>query len=257
MRSVTLPGLGTHTLDQTLRRLIVAWQHPTSRLISAVGALEQHDDGYAFSYLRLAEQVEDFRAFIGFPDLYRRYESTQLFPLFRQRVMDPKRPDYIRYLETLGLGEDAAPMEILGRSSGVRPGDAILLFPEPTVDPSGSTHCTFLVHGMRHMAKFGVLSRLSTLRPGDQLRLKPDPTNPVNNQALIITSTDDHPLGWVPDVLLSYVHTVLATSPLTLTVERANTASVPWHLRLCVKLTGQVSPGYRPFNGPDWQPLSG
>jgi hypothetical protein len=235
-------------------RLLVAWQHPTSRIISAVGRLAQHPDGhYSFVYLRRAQDVAGFQRFIGFSDVDRRYESSQLFPLFRQRVMDPRRPDYVRYLETLGLDEDAAPMEILGRSTGVRQGDAIFLFPEPRVAQDGSTTCTFLVHGVRYMAKYGVEAHIATLSKGDELRLEPEPTNPVNPRAQLVCARTGQPFGWVPDVLLDYVHHVRSVAEPIVTVERTNGNDAPWHLRLCVRLVGMVAAGYRPFEGSGWE----
>ena len=44
--------------------LIVAWQHPTSRLISPVGLLE-HGAGYRYRYLRRAPAVEGFLPFLA------------------------------------------------------------------------------------------------------------------------------------------------------------------------------------------------
>jgi len=236
-----------------VNRLLVAWQHPQSRIIAPVGRLEQQGDRYTFRYLRRASEVEDFRPFIGFPELARSYVSSQLFPLFRQRVMDPKRRDYIRYLETLGLGEDAAPMEVLGRSGGVRQGDAIMLFPEPVVHPNGSTKYSFLVHGVRHMAKFGVEERIARLKQGEELTLMDEPSNPFNPRALVVTNSGNHSLGWVPNLLLDYVHKVRDTATARLLVEHTNGPGVPWHLRLCVCLEGSVPAGWRPFEGPDWE----
>lgn len=238
---------------QQVSSLIVAWQDPESRIISPVGRLEQRSGTYSFRYLRRAVDVQGFRPFIGFPDLGRSYESSRLFPLFRQRVMDPKRRDYARYLETLGLGDEAAPMEVLGRSGGVRHGDAIMLFPPPLVQPDGRTEYSFLVHGVRHMAKFGVEERLARLEQGDELLIVDEPSNPMNQRALVVTSTDGHGLGWVPDLLLEYVHKARETASAMLYVERTNGPDTPWHLRLCVRLAGAVPRGWKPFEGPGWE----
>jgi hypothetical protein len=257
MRNLISPQSHPMMTSAVLRRLLVAWQHPTSRVIAAVGVLAQRAEGYSFGYLRRAEHVDGFLPFLGFPDLHRTYLSARLFPLFRQRVMDPRRPDYIHYLETLGLDEDAAPMEVLERSAGVRKGDAIMLFPEPRIEPNGATRCFFLVHGVRHMAKFGAESQIAALVPGDPLFLQPQPTNDYNPKALVVTTTSGQPLGYIPDLLLDYVHEVLRKGEPTLTVERTNGADAPWHLRLFVRFSGRVSSGYEPFSGPEWETFNG
>lgn len=79
---------------ETGRRLAVTWQHPDSRAIQPVGMLEHDGDRYHFHYIRRAQYVEDFRPFLGFPDLGRAYTSAHLFPIFAERVMDARRPDY-------------------------------------------------------------------------------------------------------------------------------------------------------------------
>jgi hypothetical protein len=88
---------------RVLRRLAVAWQHPVTRAIEPVGILECDEAGYRFRYVRNALRVEGFRPLLGFPDLHRTYESTRLFPLFAQRVMDARRPDYRRMLGPLSF----------------------------------------------------------------------------------------------------------------------------------------------------------
>ncbi|MFI0352524.1 hypothetical protein [Actinomadura sp. 9N407] len=253
MRSAAESKIQDQASADMVNRLLVAWQHPQSRSISPVGRLEQQGNRYSFRYLQRASEVEGFKPFIGFPDLASSYDSTRLFPLFRQRVMDPKRPDYVRYLETLGLGEDAAPMEILSRSAGIRQGDAIMLFPEPPVQADGSTKYSFLVHGVRHMAKFGAEERIADLKSGDELTLIDEPSNPVNPRALLVTSSGEYSLGWVPDLLLEYVHRVRDEGGSRILVERTNGPDVPWHLRLCVCLVGKAPTGWKPFEGPGWK----
>src|SRR6266487_4370058 len=94
-----------------LRRLAVAWQHPESRTIQPVGLLVYDGERYLFEYVRNAQNVEDFVPFVSFPDVGRAYSSTRLFPLFSQRVMDPRRPDFVRYVRTLDLSPEATPWE--------------------------------------------------------------------------------------------------------------------------------------------------
>lgn len=236
------------------QRLLVAWQHPHTRVISPVGVLTHESDHYTFAYLTAALDTAEFRPFLGFEDLHRRYSSELLFPLFRQRLMDHNRPDFHHYLDLLGLPEDASSLTVLGRSGGRRAGDSIFLIREPDVATDGTTHAIFFVYGARHID--GADARISSLRNGDYLWLRREPTNPANPLAVLVDSQDEQPLGWVPDLLTDYVQHVLATEPPELRVRQANGPDTPPNLRLLGELTGSIPAGHRPFEGPGWETLA-
>lgn len=230
-------------------RLVVAWQHPESRLIAPVGVLE-HGIGYRFRYLRRAVRVTDFRPFLSFPRWEQTYLSESLFPLFSQRIMSPRRPDFHQFLHQLDLDENASPWEQLARSEGRSNGDTVQVFPTPTVHRDGSTTSRFLVHGIRHVND-GNLPRLA---PGDILELHDEPMNPKNAAAVQVWTSDGRALGYVPDLLLEHVSVLRsAGSAPTLVVEHVNGSDVPPHLRLLVRLDGRIVDGYLPMRGPRWR----
>ena len=239
------------------QRLVVAWQHPDTRAIRPVGILQLDRGVYSYHYIRGMKKVPDFRPFIGFPDPYRRYESPYLFPIFAQRVMHPSRPDYAKYMNSLDLSREASPWEQLSRSEGRRAGDTIMLFPEPTINADGSTRCTFLVHGIRHVTNSPSLieERLGRVHQGDHLRLRDEPENPVNPAATLVTNSMGERLGWVPDLLLDFVQRVRSQTEPDVQVVHINGPDAPIHMRLLVRLSGRVPEGYRAFSGPDWEPL--
>lgn len=245
--------------DATTRRMAVGWQHPVTRAVDAVGLLEFDGKSHRFEYLRRASQVRGFRPFIGFPKLDTRYESEDLFPLFAQRAMSPKRPDYSRFLRSLDLDDTASTWEQIARTEGRLAGDTIHLVPEPVVEPNGATTGCFLVAGIRHRmpdpeARDSVLSRL---HPGDLLELRDEPTNPVNPRAILVSQSEKVDIGWVPNMLVEYVHQVRLMGNETISVRHANGPSAPTHMRLLAELRGQVPPGYQAFSGPAWQTMSG
>jgi hypothetical protein len=241
------------------RRLAVAWQHPLNRSIDAVGLLNRGSAGFSFSYLRSAIKVADFRPFLSLPDLNRRYESPILFPMFAQRVMRPSRPDFDRYLRSLGLADGASEWAILGRSQGQREGDGIQVFAEPDVDEIGNTNVTFFVSGLRHRlaAEPRVGAALDALAPGDRLVLVDDPDNPVDSRALLVAERTGLALAWIPAVLLPYVQTVRPLGEPEITVAGISGPDVPPGYRLLVTLRGSVPAGYQPFSGPAWEFASG
>lgn len=253
-------------------RLVVAWQHPIERSIQPVGFLTRTDDAFTFGYIRNAVTVHDFPGLLGFDDLYRTYESSDLFPLFAQRAMDPRRPDYHRYVNNrLGLEGEPGPWEQIARSQGHREGDTIQLFPEPTVD-GDEVRCLFLVHGMRHADKSPKIldgveasatreqidAALERLEPGDKLGIYPEPGNEKNPLAIVVTISPDQliPVGWIPDLLVEDLQRLLDRAPVTVTAEHVNGADAPWHLRLLARLRAAPAPGFRFFVNERWEPLA-
>lgn len=263
------PGTAATALLPVRRRLVVTWQHPITRSISPVALLEFDGHAYTFHYIRNALVVADFRPFLGFAALDRRYVSDRLFPLFAQRAMTPRRPDFTRWVTQLGLDEDATPWEQIARSGGRRHGDTIQLFPVPVV-ANGRIDCDFLVHGMRHIARGPIQvgdrsihvspaqleERLSTLQPGDELALCNEPLNPKNPRAILTTTTDEIPLGWAPDLLVDEIHRIQAGSPAVVTARSVNGPEAGWHLRLLVHLSAAVPNHFEVFTAPSWETLA-
>lgn len=177
--------------SETAQRLVVAWQHPVERSIHPVGFLSFDGDTYRFGYIQNVLRVKDFRPLLGFADLHGNYRSADLFPLFAQRAMDPRRPDYHRYVERLGLEGEPGPWEQIARSQGRRQGDTLQLLPEPTVS-GDELSCRFLVHGIRHVheeprvlagqeihvTREEVEGALARLAPGEKLALADEGNKP-------------------------------------------------------------------------------
>lgn len=245
-------------------RLVVAWQHPGTRVIDPIGFLTYDGRVYRFAYIRHALDVEDFRPLLGFPDLHRSYSSGDLFPLFAQRAMDPRRPDYHRYVARLGLDGEPGPWEQIARSQGRRQGDTIQLLPEPTMTGDELT-CLFLVNGIRHVPERPMIlnghevsvtgeqleAALARLRPGDALGFALEPKNPFNPLAIVVIGSLV-PVGWVPDLLVEDLHRLMGRAKVTVTAEHVNGPDAPWHLRLLARLRANPSRGFRFFTGKRW-----
>lgn len=85
--------------------------------------------------------------------------------------------------------------------------------------------------------------------------LRHEPTNPVNDQALLLDAADGEPVGYVPDLLLGYVHRLLNYRGVEVRVDRVNPPPAPMSLRLLCRLSGPWPPGPQPFTGPDFEPI--
>jgi hypothetical protein len=255
---------------ETVRRLVVTWQHPDERLIEPIGLLEYDGQCYRFGYIRHALKVRGFRPLLGFRDLHGLYVSDELFPLFAQRVMDPRRPDYQRYVQRLGLDEeDATPWEQIARSQGRRQGDTIQLLPQP-VNDQGTITGRFLVHGVRHVPgpprvldgrpvqvnSGQVEAALAALQPGDPLDIAHEADNEVNQLALMVMAQQLTPVGWVPNLLLDDMHRLMTRADVSVAVEHVNGSDAPWHLRLLARLKARDAGDFKFFAGEKWELLA-
>ncbi len=256
MHSIDLRPESTHADSDVHRaRLIVTRRGVDDGVYRAIGYLDQltHADApstYEFTYLARAAVDPAFVPIVGFRDVTRRYRSERLFPSFADRVMSAKRPDRPQYLEALDLDADADAWEILTASGGHREGDPIELISLPQFHRStGGTSAHFLAHGVRHRDA-AASDRITELPAGHRLGLEPDPANPVNSRAIRVVDGRMH-LGFVPDPLLDYVHSVISSGPFELTVVRANPAETHPHLRLLLRLAGRCDAFI--FDRPDWR----
>lgn len=226
------------------RRMRVIWQAPT-REFREVGELllPAEGAGGVFRFHYVEPLPPEFNPFLAFPDVSQLYESTNLFPFFRNRIMSAVRPDYESHLTALGLTvAEATPFEILARTAGERSTDSVQVVAHETHHEDGSISQLFLSSGLRYFTDQGVESSLSKLCQGDTLRLRDQPDNDFDARAILLETERGCPVGYVPSYLLDLVHKARDERFVSVTVVRANGPSVPWHLRLLCRLDA-AAPG--------------
>ena len=241
---IGIPSLRQEGRDQR-REFRVIWQDQTTRTLVHVGWLVFTGDEFTFSYIDEVKSHARFQPFPAFPRLEEPYSSDDLFPYFALRLTSTADPHYDAVLDALGLTrEDATPVELLARSPE-SPHDTIQVIPEPTEMPDGTLVRIFLVSGTRHADERDpdAVSRLiENLPVGTPLQLVPEPQNPTNPDALHLAA-DGKRVGWVPDYLLSEIHSYINSNrSVSFAVARANGPDAPWHLRLLCRLTAALVP---------------
>jgi len=243
-------------IDRAVRRFAIAWRNRQRRVITPVAVLDHRATGYRFQYLEaVGESVEEFRPFIGFPDLERVYESARLWPFFDLRVMDRKRPDFPEYTRWLGLTAEASRLDILSRSGGEQKGDSVYLAEAPAVADDGATEVVFLARGASYAVRqYGTEATANSLRAGDDLVLVDDDTNEANQQALLLKTRDGAAVGWMPDLLIDYARQIRAGGGAVELLQN-NGRLAPWHARLLVRISGRITPGTAMFTGGVWPAL--
>ena len=241
--------------------LFLAWHGAgENRLWYPVGRLDAAPKCsiYRFRYIGGAERAQEeaeFPLIIGFPDIDKKYDSEELFPLFQNRIMSPSRPDFKSYLKALDLEEDANPIEILAANGGERVTDRYEVFPQPARQPDGSFLFRFFLHGWRY-ASASAQERMAELESGEELRIALELNNPVTGQGVQIQTTDYQMIGWAPHYLVDDFAKAMADGPgkYTARVVKLNPQPVPSKQRLLVELRCHWA-YHEPMSGPDYQPL--
>jgi hypothetical protein len=193
----------------------------------------------------------------AFPALERRYESSDLFPLFQNRVLNSSRKDFSEYLESLALSEPD-PIEMLALTGGDRQTDNLEVFPRLTKDADGTVRCRFFVHGLRYISE-AAKQRGLQLSSNERLGVSIELTNPATTVAIQLTTADYHFVGWTPHYLVPDLMQVISEGPANVSAQvvRVNRNDVPANRRVLVEFCGRFPTNVEPMSGDQFQPIVG
>lgn len=221
----------------------VAWQALDTHDWHVVGNLQARNAEYVFNYTKGALTSSKFTKFSGMNNFNETYVSEDLFPLFKNRLLSPKRPEYPKFIQWLGLdGSNAEPIEILARSGGMRSTDQLQMFKRIEIGSGGYFEHFFFAHGLSYMSH-SANERVSSLKAGDRLRLCLDVQNGYDNAAVLIRA--DNPaeiVGFCPRYFACDIKNMLLDNDtsINLSVERISD-DAPHNYRLLCKVEGKVS----------------
>lgn len=194
-----------------MKSLFLAWQAPTdsarSRAWFPVGRLDAAPETprYRFRYTQGALKAQrdvGFTPLLAFPVFQKDYQSSDLFPLFQNRVLSPKRTDFTEYIQWLDLDRGHAdPISILSVSGGERVTDSLEVFPKVTADAEGNFRVRFFLYGLRHPGEKAI-ERAARLRVGEELRILVELNNPATRLAVPLLTEDYQMIGWAPRYLV-------------------------------------------------------
>ncbi|NWG38725.1 MAG: DNA-binding protein [Hydrogenophilaceae bacterium] len=245
-----------------MKTLFLAWQTPgASRAWFPVGRLDADvpHSHYSFRYIKGALKAKEdagFEPLLAFPDFKKCYEADELFPLFRNRVLDPQRKDFEEYLQLLHMErEQADPIEILALTGGERQTDSLEVFPKLDREPDNTFACTFFLHGLRHVSESGQ-KRAELLRQGESLRVAVELNNPATKLAIQLATEDYQIVGWTPRYLVNDILELVKTyQDIRAHVVRVNEIDAPMARRVMIQLAGKLPEKYEPMSGEIFQPI--
>lgn len=239
--------------------LFIAWQAPSpTRAWFPIGRLDASQDRreYVFRYTHGALQARDrvgFEPLISFPEFERRYEASELFPLFKNRILEPNRKDFAEYLQWLDMDPSHAdPIEILSLTGGERQTDSLEVFPKVRKLDDGTIRCRFFLHGLRHVSE-SARDRAERLAEGETLQVAIEVNNPATTYAVQLQTTDCHLIGWAPRYLVNGLReALLEHSTIGATVQRINRLGAPFARRVLVELRGGVPATFEPMTSDEY-----
>jgi hypothetical protein len=239
--------------------LLVAWRSASpERRWQPVGRLEYEGGVYRFVYTQSAKMLADFQPFAQMENLEEVYESSELFPVFANRLLSKNRPEYEAYLQWSGFDPDHAPdpISILGVTEGRRQTDSIEVFPCPVLDRNRCYVNKFFVHGLSRMSPV-VHARINQLESNEELCLLVENHNFFDTKALSLTDQNSLMIGFIPRYLAQNVRRIVSdhtTDYIHVFVARVN-KDAPLRQRLLCRLHASWPVGFGPCNGEAFRPI--
>ena len=233
---------------------------PNNARWEPVGRLD-HDHGiYRFSYTRGAETLPGFSPLFGMKDLRGVYESEELFPIFKNRLLTERRAEYEAYLTWSGFDalNPPDPIALLAVTEGIRKTDSVELFPCPMPDANGMFTNKFFMHGLRYMPD-AARERVTALREQEELFLMPDLCNVADPNAVALrTDLDRFIVGYVPRYLardLRRLFSKCSSENTHVFVDRVN-GEAPLQQRLLCRMEACWPDGFTPCSDEAFQSLA-
>ncbi|MCF6149446.1 MAG: hypothetical protein E3K37_12405 [Candidatus Kuenenia sp.] len=241
-----------------IKQVVIVWQNPINRSWIPVGKLSYKDTKFFFQYTNGANLAKNAGHFVPFGqmlDLDKKYEADELFPIFKNRLLQKSRPEYEDYLSWLNLGEDnVSPLDELARSGGIRVTDNLQMFPIPE-KTNNRYKVTFFSHGIRHLPP-NYIERIQHLSRSNRLYLMKDIQNNYDSLALALR-TDDPPeiVGYCPGFFVRDFNDLLVKNGaknVKVSVVRVNLES-PVQFRLLCEFITDWPDQFIPFQGEDFE----
>lgn len=244
-----------------MKRLFLNWQFQNneSRKWYPVGELNFDGEVYRFFYSKGAEIAKaeaNFQPLVSFPDFRKVYESTELFPMFANRVMPESRPEYRQTIEWLCLAENPNdPLAFLARTGGAKVTDKFEIFCYPELDNNRNYNLHFFPHGL-HYVPDDSIQRISKMEKGEKVYLASAFQNPFDKDALQLQTRDNHIVGYCPSYLLDDMNQIIERkAEIEVCVERVNDENAPLQFRFLCRLIVPQMTSYRPFSSESYKPV--
>jgi hypothetical protein len=211
---------------------------------------------YEFRYTAGAYKLPGVAPFPGLPELDQVYQMEDLFPIFKNRLLSERRPEYKKWLSWGGFDDvnTPDPISVLATLGSRRTADSLELFTGPLKTPNGDCTAQFFLHGVRHHV---TSEMLKVLHSGDRLVLRNEDDNPHDQLAVAVDNGEQQCLGYVPKFLTKDIRYLSEHCPdqLEVTIKRAN-IDAPSHYQILCQLHSCWPVGFSPCSDDDFNPIA-
>lgn len=234
------------------------WQDPESRRWLPVGRLDRVRQQFVFGYTRGAAVSPRFVPFGNLSATNSIYVSNELFPIFANRVMNEKRPEYRTYARWSGFdgGYSSDPLLLMARMGGNRATDTLQVYPVPERTADGRYYTVFFAHGLSHLPMESQ-DRSFRLQSGDRLFPMLDVQNPHDSQAVALRTSDPTALvGYAPRHLAPDIRELgrMAPGSPAIRIKQVN-QDAPAQYRVLCEAEGAWPANFQPCASNDYQTL--
>ncbi len=239
--------------------LFVAWREPQCGATFPIARLVRREAGprYEFTYVHGVADAHrhGFFPFRELSDVQRLYLFDHLPPLFTNRVMSSRRPDFAEHVARLDLHGVPSPELLLVRSEARKVTDKLEVTAPPEFDAKTRTwiyHC--FARGIWHID--GADDLICAVQPGDRLRIEGDQLN-ASAIRLRIVRADGAALGFVPQILTEDLDLLRERGAnLEARAMRVNLQPAPVSHRLLVVIRAAHPSGFAPMATNRFEPLA-
>lgn len=245
-----------------MKDIYIIWQdsddktrmwHPVAKLSKT------NQNSYLFKYTKGAKN-KNFSPFPRMMDLSATYESTDLFPFFKNRIFSKNRPEFNNFLRWTLSNEDIDPLELLALLGGEKATDNYRIVSAP-IKSDGKYRQKFFVSGVRYITQLAQ-ETLLTLKNDSVLHMKYEDDNEFDRNAILLTSSKKSQeiiLGYYPAYLNQDIRNLVGCDDpnryCTIKVLQMN-EDAPSQYKLFCSIEAPWKEGFVPFRGIEYEEYS-
>ncbi len=138
-----------------MKSVFIAWQDKITRCWHPVAKLTYDDfkKVYRLNYTKGAVENPRFKKFSHLDDINKVYESEEIFPFFRNRLINKNRAEYREILNWLDLEPEENSINILAITGAERSTDNFRVIPLPQKYGDSEYRIDFLCNGISHLSE--------------------------------------------------------------------------------------------------------
>lgn len=244
-----------------MKTLYVAYRDEEGKQWRPIGCLRRvNKNKFTFNYTCGVKKISAFNPLSLMKDLETTYESEELFPFLRNRILGKKRPEYSQLIRWLDLEDDNNDEDndlwMLALTEGRRATDALTIFPCPTKNTKNEYVLDFFVSGISHLENDDIINSLNV---GDRLYPLRDYQNHYDEWALLLM-VDAEPVslvGYCPRYFSKDFCSLVEknTQEFRVVVKKIN-IDAPYQFRLLCELSAPWPDNFQPCSGEDYEPYT-